>query len=95
METPRLVTLPREQYLRRDETRIRSEAGRLQHGDPAIAAHLNAVLSAEDLHDYHLAAEEHFEGKRDRARTERHQRLKDQSLQLKLHHLDQLAHLIL
>ncbi len=91
----RLVTLPREQYLRQQETRIRSEAARLERGDPIIAAHLQAVLSAEDLHDYHLTAENHFEGKGDRARTERHERLKDASLQLKLHHLDQLANLIL
>jgi len=95
MDPARLVPMPREQYLRQQETRLRSEAARLEKEDPSIACHLAAVLFAEDLHDYHSKAEDHFEEKGDRARTERHTHLKDQALQIKLHHLNQLASLII
>ncbi len=92
-EIPRLVSMPREQYLRQQETKIRSDAGRLIHSDPAINNHLSAVLSAEDLYEFHSAVEEAFLERTDH-RAARHGRFKEMAHQLKLHHLDQLSNLI-
>lgn len=94
-ETQRLIPMPREQYLRQQETRIRSDSARLAPTDPAINNHLNAVLYAEELHDFHSAATDIFQQRADNHRTLRHTRLTEIAHHLKLHHLDQLAHLIL
>lgn len=94
-EIPRLTTHPRETYLRQNETKIRSDAARLAKDDPAISKHLSAVEMTEDLADYHDTVIEHFRAKDARHRIPPHERYKIQAFQLKLHHLDQLANLIL
>lgn len=94
-EIPRLLTYPRETYLRQNETAIRSDAARLTKDDPAIKRQLDAVEMGEDLFDYHEACIEHFRAKDLKHRIPLHERYKSQALQLKLDHLDQLAHLIL
>ena len=94
-ELPRLITHPRETYVRQNEGRIRSEAARLGKNDPAIAKHLAAVEMAEDLFDYHDAVILFFQKSAATHRVPPHERYKAQTFQLKLHHLDQLATLIL
>jgi hypothetical protein len=94
-EDPRLVTHPRETYLRQNEGRIRSEAIRLAKDDPAIKRHLDGLLMAEDLIDYHSTIIEHFDAKGFTHRIPPHLRYKSQAFQLKLHHLDLLTNLIL
>lgn len=94
-EIPRLTAHPRETYLRQNETKIRSDAGRMAKDDSTIARHLSAVEMAEDLGDYHDTVIDHFRGKGLAHRIPPHERYKEQAFQLKLHHLDQLAHLIL
>lgn len=95
-EIPTLVSLPREQYLRKEEARILSLAG--QHGrtDPQIKLHHNAAIFAEDLYELHMACIEVFErrGDEQKHRIERHQRFADQAFQLRLLHLDHLANLL-
>jgi hypothetical protein len=95
IEIPRLVPHPRETYLRQNETAIRSDAGRLAKDDPTIKRHLSAIEMAEDLHDYHQVCIEHFQKSGTTHRIAPHQTYKTQSFQLQLHHLDQLANLIL
>lgn len=94
-EIPRLTTHPRETYLRQNETKIRSDAGRLANQDDAIVKHLAGVEMAEDLFDYHEAVIAHFRKAGTNHRIPPHERYLAQAFQLKLHHLDQLAHLIL
>ena len=50
---------------------------------------------AEDLQDYHDTAIDHFHTKSLQHRIPPHERYKAQAFQLKLHHLDQLANLLL
>ena len=57
LEIPRLVTAPREAFLRKEETKLRSLALPLK-ADPAIAKELNAIEMAEDLFDIHEIAAE-------------------------------------
>ena len=94
-EIPRLVTHPREQYLRKEECRIRSLALPARNADPAIAIHLNAVLGAEDLIDIHEAAAKRQASQSAPHFSEVHRRLAAVAWQLKLYHLNALAsHLI-
>ena len=90
----RLIPHPRETYLRQNETRIRSQAAAIKT-DPLITRHLTYIESAEDLHDYHEAVIAHFEKQGSLYRIPPHERYKESAIQLKLHHLDQLANLIL
>ena len=94
-ELPRLTTHPRETYLRQNETKIRSDAARFAKDDPALVKHLSAVEMTEDLCDYHEAVIAHFRKTGTTHRVPPHERYLAQAFQLKLHHLDQLAHLIL
>lgn len=91
----RLVTTPREQYLRKEEKRIRSEAVALTQSDPLIATHLMAVQAAEELHEIHEAAaiRQHRMGAESVANV--HRRLAASAWQLKLHHLHQLAGILI
>jgi hypothetical protein len=95
LEIPRLVPHPRETYLRQNETRIRSEAGRMAKDDPTIKRHLHGVEMAEDLYDIHdvAGAKQRQLGKEPWAVI--HDRHKAAAFQLKLHHLDLLANLTL
>lgn len=88
----RLVPHPRETYLRQNETRIRSEALNAKT-DPAVLLHLSGIEFAEDLQDYHESVISHFQSKGLAHRIPPHERYFAQAFQLKLHHLDQLAHL--
>jgi|JFJP01.1.fsa_nt_gi hypothetical protein len=94
-DVPRIVAHTREVYLRQNEARIRSDAARLAKSDPSIKRHLDAVEMAEDLGDYHETVINHFRDKKLNHRIPPHERYRDQTFQLKLHHLDQLANLIL
>lgn len=92
--THRLVSHPREQFLRKEETRIRSEA-LTSKADPAVALHLSGIEFAEDLQDYHESVIDHFRAKNLAHRIPPHERYQAQAFQLKLHHLDKLSHLLL
>lgn len=94
-ELPRLITHPRETYVRQNEGRIRSEAAHLGKTDPVISKHLSAVEMAEDIFDYHEAVIGFFQKQATPHRIPPHERYKAQAFSLKLHHLDQLATLIL
>lgn len=91
-----LIPVPREQYLVKNEGRIRDQALPLRNnGDPTIAKWLNGVLAAESLFDIHdLTARKYAETDRP-ARSEMHARFAHDANQLKLSCLDQLAHLVL
>lgn len=90
----RLVALPREQYLRKEETRIRSLALPAQNTDPAVELHLNAVLGAEDLIDIHEVAAERQASQGAEHFAASHRRFAAIAWQLKLYHLSQLANLL-
>jgi hypothetical protein len=90
----RIVPHPRETYLRQNETRIRSEALALKN-DPAALRHLAGIEMAEDLQDYHETVISHFRAKKLNHRIPPHERYYAHAFQLKLHHLDLLAHLTL
>lgn len=93
---PRLVPLPREQYLRKEETRIRSLAlPQAANADPQVQVHLFAVCAAEELIDIHEAAalRQEAQGAPHFARS--HRRYATLAWQLKLFHLNQLAALLI
>ena len=94
LPAPRLVTTTREQYLRQNEARLRSLALPQNTSDPVIALHLDAVLWLEDVCDIHEIAETKFRRNNAPHLAETHRVFIAKLTQLKLHHLDQLAHLL-
>lgn len=93
-EIRRAVTAPREQYLRQNEGKIRSLALPQNTADPIIAAHLEYILWLEDAVDIHeIAQEKHRNAGANRV-SEVHRDYAAKLSQIKLHHLDQLAHLL-
>jgi hypothetical protein len=88
---PILVPVAREQFLRRDEGRIRSAALLAERSDPSVKTHLDIVLMAEDLQDVHEAAAERFSRTGHAGFSEAHKRFAQQAIQIRLHHLDLLA----
>jgi hypothetical protein len=97
LQTPRLVSAPREQYLRKEETRIRSAAIAMLAAGPSpdIRAALDAVLHAEDLYDIHDETAKFYQQRSQPVRVETHTRYASQAMQLKLRSLDQLSFLVL
>ena len=97
LHPPRLVSQPREQYLRKEEPRIRSVAIAMLAAGPSpdIRAALDAVLYAEDLHDIHDETAKFYALRSQPVRVETHSRYAAQALQLKLRALDQLSHLVI
>jgi hypothetical protein len=91
----RLVTTVREQYLRKEENRIRSEAVSLSQSDPLVSTHLIAVQSSEELHEIHEAAAIRQDRMGAEGIANVHRRLAATAWQLKLHHLHQLAGILL
>lgn len=88
----RLVTHPREHFLRQNETRIRSLAAAQHRVDPMVNLHLSAVHMAEDLQDIHESAATAYQARSNsQHRVEMHTVHRDQSQQFKLYHLDKLA----
>lgn len=97
-EIPRLVSHPREVYLRQNEGRIRSAAsGLLARGlpDPEISAALNAVHFAEDLYEIHNDTAPKFQQRGKPHLVQIHEDHAARAMQLKFRALDQLAHLVL
>lgn len=94
LEIPRLVTAPREAFLRKEETKLRSLALPLK-ADPAIAKELNAIEMAEDLFDIHEIAAEKQRRAGNQAWTKIHERHTQAAMQLRLDHLDRLANLLI
>lgn len=93
-----VVSHPREQYLRKDEARIRSvAAGLIASGtpDPAISAEIDDILAAEDLFDLHDVTATFYQDKKVPHRADIHRRHAAQAQRLKLRALDRLAHLVL
>ena len=93
-----LVSHTREQFLRKEEGRIRSQATSLLAAgkpDPSITAALDAAIFAEDLHEIHDETAKHYAQKGVPHRAEIHDRYARQALQLKLRALDQLSHLVI
>jgi hypothetical protein len=93
LEIPRLVTHPREVYLRQNETQIRSRALPLKT-DPAVKLHLDAIEMSEDLFDIHEIAGRKMTDQGRTAWAVIHQRHTQAALQIRLYHLDKLVHLI-
>ena len=94
-EIPRLVPMPREQYLRKEETRIRSLALPARNADPTVAIHLSAVLGAEDLIDVHESAADRQAANGAIHFAEAHRRFAATAWQLKLYHLNALASILI
>lgn len=93
-----LVNVTRQQFLTKEETRIRSLASNVlasKNPDPAVRRWLNAVLYAEDINDIHDIAREKYERTGPPHHAESHASWAAQAAQLKLLALDQLAHLLL
>jgi len=96
IEISRLVTHPREQYLRQNEARLRSLSLPARNDDPVVAVHTNAMLFAEDLIDRHeVAAEANRQHPTRQHVALEHQVFAAKATQLKLYHLDQLANLLI
>jgi hypothetical protein len=91
---PILVPVAREQFLRRDEGRLRSVALLAEKSDPVIKTHLDIVLMAEDLTDVHEAAADRFHRTGNAAFSDAHKRFAQQAVQIRLHHLDQLSKIL-
>jgi len=94
-DIPRLVPMPREQYLRKEECRIRSLALPARSSDPVVAIHLDAVLAAEDLIDIHESAAERQRAQGANHFAESHRVFAAKAWQLKLYHLNQLASILI
>lgn len=92
---PRLVPIPREQYLRKEETRIRSLALPSRNADPFIELHLDAVLGAEELIDIHEVAAQRQSNQGAEHFAASHRRFAAIAWQIKLHHLNQLAAILI
>lgn len=95
LQIPLLVPFAREQYLRKEETRIRSEALPVRHGDSEVNLHLNAVLGAEELIEIHEVAARRQNAQGATAVAATHHRFAALAWQLKLHHLNCLASLLI
>ena len=95
MEPPRLVTLPREQYLRKEEARIRSLSLPARNSDPIVETHLCAVLGAEELIDIHESAAIRQSAQGARHFAEAHTRFASIAWQIKLYHLNALSNLVI
>lgn len=93
LEIPRLVKAPREVFLRQNEARIRSQALPLK-ADPDIALELSAVEMAEDLFDIHEIAGKKMADQGRHAWAKIHDRHCAAAFQIRLYHLDKLAHLV-
>lgn len=91
----RTVSVPREQYLRKEETRIRDAALPIHNSDPTVAVHSNILFKIEeDIEVFETAETIHRNAGR-HTQADEHKRRAAASLQLKFHHLDQLAHLLI
>lgn len=93
LDVPRLVTQPREVFLRQNEARIRSQALPLR-SDPEIRKHLDAVEMAEDLFDIHDVAGKKMADQGREAWAKIHARHATAAFQIRLDYLDHLAHLV-
>jgi hypothetical protein len=88
------VPVPRQQYLAQNEARLRSLALPQNTSDPIIARHLEFVIWLEDAIDIHeIAATKHRNAGASRV-AEVHVDYARKIAQIKFHHLDQLAHLL-
>lgn len=94
-DVPRLVAAPREHYVRQNEARIRDLALPAKTADPIVATHLAAVLMAEDIEDRHRAAVESHRTARRETLARDHERYVAMAVQLRLHHLSQLASILI
>jgi hypothetical protein len=95
-EIPRLVAHPREHYLRQNEGRIRSLAGKECRHDPIVDLHLNAVHMAEDLLQIHVTAALGYRTMGNQPhRVEIHEGHAAAARQFLLYHLDKLAVILL
>ena len=89
------VSVPRQQYLSQNEGRLRSLALPQNTSDPVIAKHLEFVIWLEDAVDIHeIAADKHRNAGANRV-AEVHRDYARKITQIKFHHLDQLAHLLI
>jgi hypothetical protein len=91
----RAVSLPREQYLRREEIRIRDAALPIRSSDPAVAIHANCILKLEELIEVFEAAEAAHRSKGREILADGNRQRAADAMQLKFYHLDQLAHLLI
>lgn len=93
--SPRLVAVTREQYLWQNEARITAAALIAAAADPLISRHFAAVSMAEGLVDVHDAAAIRQATLGADKIAMFHQSFATDARQLKLHHLDHLANLVL
>lgn len=91
-----IIPLHREQFLRREESRLLTAARQPgAKANPEIAAQLAAHSHAEELEDIHAVYESHFLSRAcNDPRATRHTRLKHCAHQLKLLALETLSRLL-
>jgi hypothetical protein len=91
-----LVSVPREQYLRKEEARIRSLSLPTVCADSLAAIHLTALEYAEELQDCHeVAATSNRQATNREHMAVAHDSYAAMALQLKLYHLNQLSAIVL
>lgn len=90
-----IIPIPREQYLRKDESRILTVARQPgSRANPAIAAQLAAYSHAEDLHNIHEVTAGKYEDTHLAHRAPMHRDYATKAHQLKLLALETLSQLI-
>jgi len=89
-DIPRLLTHPREQYIRQNEARI-ADAIRANSSEPFVILHAQAVEMAQSLIDVHEAAAVRQLNCDAIRVAQMHQGYAAQATQLKLYHLSQIA----
>lgn len=94
-EIPRLVSQPREQYLRQNEGRIRSLALPQNSTDPLVRLHLEAVAMADDMEAIHAGAIRRHEADNNHRFADIHERHRQAAVQFLLYHLDKLATILI
>jgi len=94
-EIPRLVSQPREHYLRQNEARIRSLALPQNSLDPLVKLHLHAITMADDLEAIHTSAARRHEADNNHRFSDIHERHRQAAVQFLLYHLDKLSIILL
>lgn len=90
-----LVSVPREQYLRKNEGRILEEARTaVASGDPAICNHVIAIDYLTDIFDVHDVSCNRFKDQNPRV-SSFHADIRNKAEQLRFYHLSHLAGLVL
>ena len=97
-DVPRLLSHPREQYVRQNEARIAdaiAQAMKAPQVDPAVHLHSVVIEMAQDLIDVHDAAANRQRSCGANRVADSHEGFSAQATQIKLYHLSQLSAILL